>query len=328
MESHHQHFVSNFGIDPGQDWKCLDKSDFERIFSLEVPDEAVALISQFDFGYRFLTREERDNQILKILRILDDSLVSSGPKRLEVWEKGWEQNLRDYIDSNYEEAALLPYYYRRGQTIMRLRGDYILPRSPRFEANFLSVLQIIIAHAYFRDTPSIYEFGCGPGHNLLAIGRIVPGKSYHGLDWASASSTILGLADSHASKTHPENRFHGHFIDLFHPDPAFRVDAGSAILTFGSMEQLGSDFMALFDYFYTQPASLYVHIEPFSEFRQDDNLLDVLADRYAKKRNYLDGYLRHLEKLQETGMLKIVKRCKLIGSAFYDGWCLVAWRRC
>lgn len=328
MERHHQHFVSDIVIDNSQDWKYLDKSDFESIFALEVSDEAVALISQLDLSYRFLNREERDRQILKILYILDEPLVSSGPKRLTAWEKGWEQNLNDYINSNYDEAALLPYYYRRGQTIMRLRGDYILPRSPHFEAHFLSVLQIIIANAYFCNVSSVYEFGCGPGHNLLAFGRIALGKTYHGLDWARASQKILSLANSQANKTHSENSFYGHFVDLFHPDPEFHVDPDSAIFTFGSMEQLGKDFEPLFDYFYSQPASIYVHIEPFSEFRQGDVLLDVLADRYAKKRNYLDGYLMHLEKLQESGMLKIIKRRKLIGSTFTDGWCLVVWRRC
>lgn len=328
MERHHQHFVSNIVIDNSQDWKYLDKGEFERIFALEVPDEALALINQLDLSYRFLTREERDNQILKILWILEEPLVSSGPNRIEAWEKGWNQNLQDYIDSNYNETSLLPYYYRRGQTVMRLWGDYILPRSPHFEAHFLSVLQVIIAHAYFRNVPCIYEFGCGPGHNLLAFGRIVSGKTYHGLDWASASEKILSLADSRANKTHPENRFYGHFIDLFHPDPEVHVDPGSAIFTFGSMEQLGPDFEPLFDYFYSQPASIYIHIEPFSEFRKDDVLLDVLADRYAKKRNYLHGYLRHLEKLQESGMLKIIKKQKLIGSTFCDSWCLVVWHRC
>jgi hypothetical protein len=328
MEKHHQHYISNFSIDKSQDWKYLDRIDFEHIFDLKITDEAVALINQLDLGYRFLTVEERDSQILKVLRILDEPLVSSGSKRLESWEKGWDENFQDYINSSYNETALLPYYYRRGQTIMRLRGDYILPRSPHFEAHFLFVLQVIIANAYFRNVSSIYEFGCGPGHNLLAFGRIVSGKDYHGLDWASASQKILRLVDSRANKTHCDNRFHGHFIDLFHPDPEFHVNNGSAIFTFGSMEQLGTDFEPQFDYFYSQPAAIYVHIEPFTELSKDDVLLDVLADRYAKKRNYLDGYLRHLEKLQNSGMLKIIKRRKLIGSTFNDGWCLVVWERC
>ena len=248
MERHHQHFVSNIGIDNSQNWKYLDKSDFESIFALEVPDEAAALINQLDLGYRFLTREERDSQILKTLCILDEPLVSSGPKRLEAWEKGWEQNLQDYIVSNYDEAALLPYYYRRGQTIMRLRGDYILPKSPHFEAHFLSVLQVIIAHAYFRNVSSIYEFGCGPGHNLLAFGRIVPGKTYHGLDWASASGKIFSLADSRANKAHPGNRFYGHLVDLFHPDPEFHVDPDSAFLhsaQWSNLAQISSHYLII-----------------------------------------------------------------------------------
>jgi hypothetical protein len=327
MEKHHQHFISNFDATESQEWKSLNVDDFKSIFELDVPDKAVVLIKQLDMNYRFLTLEERDSQILKILRILDEPLVSSGPKRIEAWAKGWDQNLQDYIDSNYDELSLLPYYYRRGRTVMRLWNDYILPHSPNFEVNFLAVLQIIIAEVYFRNASSIYEFGCGPGHNLLAFGRIIPGKSYHGLDWANASKKILELSDIHAAKTHPNNRFYGHFIDLFHPDPDFRINDNSAILTFGSMEQLGSDFEALFDYFYSQPASIYVHIEPFSEFRQKDVLLDVLANRYTKKRNYLNGYLNHLEKKQESGAIKIIKRRKLIGSSFYDGWCLVVWQR-
>jgi len=185
----------------------------------------------------------------------------------------------------------------------------------------------VIAKAYFHNVTSIYEFGCGPGHNLLAFSRIVPGKTYHGLDWAGASEKILNLADISANKTHPANRFYGYFIDLFQPNTDFHVSDGCAILTFGSMEQLGTNFKALFDYFCMQPASIYVHIEPFSEFRQENVLLDVLADRYAKKRNYLDGYLQHLEMLEESGILKIIQKRKLLGSAFYDGWCLVVWQR-
>lgn len=333
MERHHQHFISNFSTDESHIWQCLDRFDFERIFHLEVHEEAVSLINQLDLGYRFLTCKERDSQILKIIRILDEPLVSSGPKRLEDWEKGWDQNLQEYIESKYNEKSLLPYYYRRGQTVMRLWDDYILPRSPDFEANFLSVLQIIIAKTYFKNVSSIYEFGCGPSHNLLAFGRTVPNKIYYGLDWTNSSKKILNLVDKQAKKTHSGNRFYWAFIDLFHPDPEFHVDSDSAIFTFGSMEQLGKDFELLFDYFYNQPASIYIHIEPFSKFHQENSLLrensllNVLADRYTKKRNYIDGYLQHLEKFQKAGMVKIIKRCKLLGSTFYDSWCLVVWQR-
>ena len=246
MEKHHQDFTTDFILNDAQDWRNLDKSDFELLFNLDVPDDVLAIIKNKDLAYRPLTREERDAHILKILRILEKPLVTSGPKRLQAWEKGWEQNLQDYITSNYDEHALLPYYYRRGRSVMRLWDDYVLPRDPLFETHFLSILQIIIAHTYFRHVTAIYELGCGPGHNLLAFGRIVPGKSYHGLDWATPVLEILKLANTKAVKADTTNSFHGHFIDLFEPKPAAKFIRDSAILTFGSMEQLGINFKPLF----------------------------------------------------------------------------------
>lgn len=326
-EVHHQHFISDFDSGEDHDWLVINQADFEKLTGLPVPSEAAQLISTLDLRYRLLTQQERDNQILKILRILDEPLVVSGPKRLEAWEKGWGQNLHEFITSGYQESALLPYYYRRGRTVMRFCGDYILPHSELFEASCLQILQLIISHAYFQNVPAIFEFGCGPGHNLLAFSRSAPGKIYHGLDWAKPSSEILNLADAHFAKTDLHNHFLGSFIDLFNPQPELNVIPGSAFLTFGSMEQLGDKFKPLFDYMIEQPASIYIHFEPFSEFRNQDVLTDVLADRYATKRGYLRGYLDHLRAQAKLGVIEIINERKILGSTFYDGWCLVVWRR-
>lgn len=327
MERHHQQFLAGASAAGEFEWHSLTAADFAEIFGLDVPGEAEEEIRSRDLAYRFLTREERDAHILKILRIFDEPPVVSGPDRRPAWERGWGQNLEEYVAAGYAEAALLPHYYRRGSTIMRLRDDYVLPRDPFFEANFLAVLQIIVARAYFRHAPAIYEFGCGPGHNLMAFSRIVPGKLYHGFDWAGPSAEILNLAEVHARKAHPGNRFRGDFIDLFAPDAGIRMMQHGAALTFGSLEQVGSRFQPFYELLAAQPASIVVHIEPFSEFRRPDVLLDVLADRYAKRRGYLNGYLDFLREREQAGEIEIVHERKLLGSAFYDGWCLVAWRR-
>lgn len=291
------------------------------------PDSALKLIEEADFRYRFLTRKERDAQILKIINILEEPIERSGPNRQDVWEQGWEQNLKDFVNSGYDARFLLPYYYRRGRTIMRLRDDYVLPASETFEADFLNVLQHIIAKSFFERVPAVYEYGCGPGHNLLSFSHVVPGKKYHGFDWAEASGKILELIETKMPKTDPASHFAGHFIDLFHPHSDEKMIPGSAALTFGAMEQLGLDYHDFLAFLWEQPASVFIHIEPFSELRCQDLLLDVLADRYAKKRNYLSGYLQELESLQMTGKLQIVAKRKLLGSTFYDGWCLVVWKR-
>lgn len=326
MERHHRHFLTEADRDGAHDWLTLGAADFADLFQLAVPPEAEAVIAAKDLAYRVLTQAERDAHILKILRILDEPAVVSGPSRLPAWEKGWGANLEEYRASNFDESALLPHYYRRGATIMRLRGDYVLPRGPLFEANFLAALQVIIAKAYFADTPAIQEFGCGPGHNLLAFSRIAPGKLYHGFDWAAPSAEILRLADRHAAKLDPESRFRGDFFDLFAPDPAIRLVPGGAAFTFGALEQVGARFEPFYRWLAGQPVGLVVHIEPFSEFRDPDILFDVLADRYAKRRNYLEGYLDFLRARRAAGEIDILQERKLLGSAFYDGWCLVAWR--
>ena len=92
------------------------------------------------------------------------------------------------------------------------------------------------------------------------------------------------------------------------------------------MEQLGDNFQPFYKFLTAQSFSICVHIEPFSEFRQDEDLLDYLAEAYTHKRNYLRGYLRHLERYEEKGALEIIAKRKLLGSTFFDGWCLVAWR--
>ena len=71
MEKHHQDFTTDFILNDAQDWRNLDKSDFELLFNLDVPDDVLAIIKNKDLAYRPLTREERDAHILKILRILE-----------------------------------------------------------------------------------------------------------------------------------------------------------------------------------------------------------------------------------------------------------------
>lgn len=325
MERHHAHFQAEFTVDESSPWNTLMAEDFASIFGLPVPPAAVEEIRARDLRHRFLSTEERDRQILKVLRVLDEPPVVSGPGRQEAWERGWSENLAEYSRPPHAESALLPHYYRRGRSVMRLRGDYVLPRTGHFEADFLAVLHPIIASAFFSKVPAIHEFGCGPGHNLLAFSRLVPGRQFHGYDWAVASSRILALADRVAQKG--GNRFSGHVLDMFNPDPEMRMEEGSAAFTFGSMEQLGHRHGPFLGHLLAQPASIYVHIEPFSEFRDPDRLLDVLADRYARRRGYLDGYLLELERLEREGEIEIMNRARILGSAFYDGWCMVTWRK-
>ena len=209
---------------------------------------------------------------------------------------------------------------------MRWRGDFILPRDEMFESYFLSIVQSVIAETYLKEVSSIYEFGCGPCHNLLAFSRLAPGKEYFGYDWSIVSEQILTLVDTKSKKYHPNNRFYGGQIDLFSPKNDVQVKSGSAVLTFGSMEQIGSKFQPFFEFLLAQPANVFIHVEPFSEFRRIDKLLGYLSDKYARKRNYLNGYLEALRNKERDGQIELLETKNIIGNTFFDSWCLVVWR--
>lgn len=108
--------------------KRLRINDFAALLGVptrKLPGECRRLIRELDFTYRTLRGAERDGVILGILKTLESDLPISGPGRLSDWEKGWSENLRAFVDSGYDLNELIPRYYRKGNNVMRLRGDYV-----------------------------------------------------------------------------------------------------------------------------------------------------------------------------------------------------------
>src|SRR5262245_64407208 len=117
---------------------------------------------------------------------------------------------------------------------MRLDGRYVLPASGRFETDVLAVLRTWVGAAFLAPSAEVYEFGCGPCHNLAALAQCYPEKKFHGLDWAQASQRIADAAASTLGLN-----IDGAPFDMFAPDRDVRLASGAAVLTFGAMEQLG-----------------------------------------------------------------------------------------
>ena len=83
-------------------------------------------------------------------------------------------------------------------------------------------------------------------------------------------------------------------------------------------------------YLYCKKPRYVIHIEPINELlNPESSLLDYLSVSYAKKRNYLNGYLDYLRVMEDTGLINIIcAERSHIGSLFIDGYSVIVWECC
>ncbi len=159
----------------------------------------------------------------------------------------------------------------------------------------LSILQYWIFEKYLKDFPTIYEFGCGTGHNLLRLRELNKKAILWGLDWAKSSQKLInGVA-----KALNDNALKAHHFDYFNPNYDFKLDPHGAVYTFASLEQTCKNYKKFVSYLLKNKPSLCVNIEPTGETLDQNNLLDSLSIQYFKKRKYLDGYIGYLKELEK-----------------------------
>lgn len=308
---------------------CMNKSlsieDFACLFGADIDDfddECRQFISQTDFGYRKLNSKERDKTILEVLRRIDSGeLAVAGKERICQWDKGWSENLKNFISSGYDLAELTPKYVRPNQ-VLRLYRDYVMPSDANFELNFFTVLRLWLFKKYLGGFDDIYEFGCGPAYNLPLIAKMYPEKRLYGLDWSEAAVKIVNLLHS----KHKINAV-GCLFDMYSPDYGLKMSKNSVVITIGGLEQLGEDYQRFFRFLQEKAPRLCVHVEPLCELYDENNLVDYLAIRFHKARNYLDGLLTYLQRLESFGGIEIIKTQRMyFGSLFHDGWSMVIWK--
>ena len=299
--------------------------DFARSFGTtveDIPDDCRELIAKTDFRYKILIGEERDKVILDALeRIESDRQVIGAPERQDVWQKGWEENLQDFIKSGYDLNKLVPKFIRPNQA-MRLNRNYIVPSNPNFELDYFSVFRLWLFRKYLKDFESIYEFGCGTGFNLAILAQLYPEKKLHGLDFVPSSVELVNkLGEAYGWK------MTGHLFDMLSPDDNFEMEDNSAIFTIGTVEQLASNFGAFLQFLLKRPPELCLHVEPTIELYDENNLIDYLAMKFHRKRGYTEGYLTRLRELEAQNKIEIleVKR-PFFGSLYMEGYSYMVWR--
>ena len=305
--------------------ESLSVEDFSRLFGTSVDDfddECREFISKTDFRYRKISHAERDQTIVEILNRIDSGRMTiAGKAAKSRWEKGWTENLENFVAKGYDLNELIPKYVRPDQ-ILRLYRNYVMPLEANFEFNFFTVLRLWLFKRYLKQFGTIYEFACGTGYNLPLLAELFPQKNLYGLDWIEASVDLVNLI----GEKHGMNIV-GRLFDMFSPDYSLKIAKNSAIMTIGGLEQLGDGHKAFVEFLIEKEPSLCIHVEPLCELYDKNNLLDYLAVRFHEARNYLRGFLTNLKKLERENKIEIIKTQRMyFGSLYHDGWSLLIWR--
>lgn len=323
MKAGVESFPSNYHN--GGQYSEITLDDFARSFGTtvdDIPDDCRQLIAKSDFRYEILTGEKRDKVILSVLQKIDsDKQTIGAPERQTTWQKGWEENLQDFINSGCDLNKLVPKFIRPNQP-MRLNQNYIMPSNLNFELDYFRVFRLWLFKKYLKDFNSIYDFGCGSGFNLVPLARLYPKKKLYGLDFVPASVDLVNkVGQAYGWK------MTGHLFDLTTPNESFQLDDNSAVLTSGAIEQLAGRFEAFIQFLLKRSPTLCINIEPTIELYDENNLVDYLAMKFHRKRGYTEGYLPRLRELEAQGKIQLLKVKRLFfGSVYMEGFTYILWR--
>lgn len=298
----------------------ISSKDFEVVFKDNLSEFVKKKIKQFNFLAQKVLGKERDQILLKILTtLLDPELPKAGKHRLTQWERGWGENLKDL--KSKKNASIIPLYFGK-YNIVRFKQEFLKPESANFEYNMLTVIEYWLFDKYLRKAKSIYEFGCGTGHNLLRVREINPEAQIFGLDWAKSSQGIIKMIKKETQDTN----LYAYNFDFFKPSKNFKLNESSAVYTVAALEQIGDNFQPFINYLLKNKPKICIHIEPISELLDENNLVDYLSQLYFKKRNYLNGFLLKLQELEKKGKIKIHRAQRtFIGSLYIEGYSVIVW---
>ena len=299
-------FAKSFGVD-------------ESTFSTKLIKE----INKLNFHFREPTKKEYDKLLLEILKKIEtDKQIIGADEREKVWFDGWDENLKMFKESNYDEDSLTPKFVRPGNPI-RLNQGYVFPEDENFELNFIKIYRLWFLEKYFSSVDNIYEFGCGTGFNLLAAISIFPEKKLFGSDFVQSSVDLV----NEIGKSKKIN-LQGDLFNMLSPDYDYQILQNSGIFTFGSLEQLASDVDPILNFFISKKPNICVHTEPVIElYDKENNLSDFLAAKFQDKRGYTSGLISKLNNLEEEGKIEILTIKRLyFGSFFMEGYNQIAWK--
>jgi hypothetical protein len=276
-----------------------------------------------DLEYENLSKQEEKKLILKIIKtIYEKRIIKSGKDYKKYWEKGWNENYKNYKKSkkNYE---LIPKYFFKSN-IARIGNRLISTKTKLFDFKILRIITNYVYEKYLINEINIVEFGCGTGHNLIALSKINKKANILGLDWSKSSQKILKLLNK------KYKRFSGYTFDYFNPKFSKKIKLNEeewSCFTVASLEQVGHNYKKFINFLKLKKPKIIVNIEPINELMSQDKILDYLSVKYSLNRNYLNNYYYYLKKLEEKKIIKILEVKKShFGSLYINGYSIIVWK--
>ena len=300
--------------------KFIDIKDFEKAFGEKATDFMRDRILSYNFSYNNLAASEKDKLVLSILKKIENGLERSGEHRLDAWNSGWGEN-RDLLKKDISLESLIPKYFGKFPYV-RWKKEFIKPSSANFEYNMVQVMQYWFFEKFLSSVETIYEFGCGTGHNLFRASQTNPRAEIWGLDWAKSSQETINLINEKL-----DVNFNSRNFDFFNIDKSFRLNKNSGVYTFAALEQVGESHKNFINYLIEQKPEVCLHIEPIAEMIDDEDLNDYLSIQYFKARNYLSSFYDYLLDLESQNKIEMLfSKPSFIGSQYINGYSVVAWR--
>ena len=274
-----------------------------------------------DFRAHPATPAERDAYILELLELIRSPRIErSEAENREAWTRGWQQNLEEARAAGFASSTLKPKYFR-GNRFLRWQGDVLVSENPQIEYDLFVLARRLLFGTYLRGAKTIYEVGSGSSNNLWLLSEMFPDANIVGLDWVPPAvqlATELGQATG--------RRIEGRQFNMMDPDPSFRPEPGSAIVTIHALEQIGDRHGALIDWLVAARPSIVLHYEPILEFYDPANLTDYLALWYSQKRTYLTGFWPALAARRDAGDIEIVQAHRPKLGGVYHEASVIAWK--
>lgn len=307
------------------EYQCLTIGDFELLLGDHTRGPVALAVAEAAEGYRFAYRNLDQGETDAALRQIDRNSRQATPlnfTNLGHWTHQWERAWQRFNNSKFDLGALRPCYLGK-HTPLRYSGAFIEPADELFEAKSLEVILCWVQRKFFEGLSTVYEFGCGSGHNLVTLARHFPGVEFCGFDWAPASPKILQkVRKVHGLRVWGERR---NLLEGFPSEDPSRRPFG--VLTVGALEQTGLEYTRFFDAMLAARPARVVHLEPMVEFYNHHTAMGHASIKYHLRRGYWAGGLAYLEALEREGRIELLRTRRVtFGSLNVEGYNHIVWR--